>query len=31
MDFTDGLAETVRWYRENRRWWEPLRTRAAAP
>ena len=19
--FDDGLAETVRWYRENRRWW----------
>jgi dTDP-glucose 4,6-dehydratase len=31
VDFTDGLAETVRWYRENRRWWEPLRTRAATP
>ncbi|MDG4766227.1 dTDP-glucose 4,6-dehydratase [Solwaraspora sp. WMMD406] len=21
----DGLAETVRWYRENRGWWEPLK------
>jgi dTDP-glucose 4,6-dehydratase len=27
--FTDGLAETVDWYRENRAWWEPLRARAA--
>jgi dTDP-glucose 4,6-dehydratase len=24
----DGLAETVRWYEENRGWWEPLRERA---
>jgi dTDP-glucose 4,6-dehydratase len=24
-----GLAQTVRWYRENRAWWEPLRERAA--
>ncbi|MEN3305707.1 MAG: dTDP-glucose 4,6-dehydratase [Micromonosporaceae bacterium] len=24
-----GLAGTVRWYRENRAWWEPLRARAA--
>jgi dTDP-glucose 4,6-dehydratase len=23
--FRAGLAETVRWYRENRRWWEPLK------
>jgi dTDP-glucose 4,6-dehydratase len=22
----DGLAETVRWYRENRAWWEPLKS-----
>ena len=21
-----GLAETVRWYRDNRAWWEPLKT-----
>ncbi|MEV0370837.1 dTDP-glucose 4,6-dehydratase [Streptomyces sp. NPDC050636] len=28
-DFTAGLAETVRWYRDNRAWWEPLMTRAA--
>ncbi|ALV52656.1 dTDP-glucose 4,6-dehydratase [Streptomyces althioticus] len=23
-DFRAGLAETVRWYRDNRAWWEPL-------
>ncbi|MFI6960581.1 dTDP-glucose 4,6-dehydratase [Streptomyces sp. NPDC050255] len=28
-DFGAGLAETVRWYRENRSWWEPLKERAA--
>ncbi|WP_336115403.1 dTDP-glucose 4,6-dehydratase [Streptomyces sp. PTD9-10] len=28
-DFATGLAETVRWYRDNRSWWEPLLTRAA--
>jgi dTDP-glucose 4,6-dehydratase len=22
----DGLAETVEWYRENRAWWEPLKS-----
>ena len=27
--FEDGLAATVRWYRENRAWWEPLKARAA--
>ncbi|MFE9611151.1 dTDP-glucose 4,6-dehydratase [Streptomyces sp. NPDC006012] len=27
-DFTTGLAETVRWYREHRSWWEPLKARA---
>jgi len=25
--FEDGLAETVRWYRDNRAWWEPLKAR----
>ncbi len=25
VDFTAGLAATVRWYREHRDWWEPLR------
>ncbi len=24
-DFTEGLAETVAWYRDNRAWWEPLK------
>jgi dTDP-glucose 4,6-dehydratase len=24
----DGIAETVRWYTDNRDWWEPLRDRA---
>ncbi|GIF16437.1 dTDP-glucose 4,6-dehydratase [Actinoplanes teichomyceticus] len=30
IDFTEGLAATVAWYRENRAWWEPLRERATA-
>lgn len=29
VPFDEGLAETVRWYRENRGWWEPLKNRAA--
>jgi dTDP-glucose 4,6-dehydratase len=24
--FEDGLRETVDWYRENRAWWEPLKS-----
>jgi dTDP-glucose 4,6-dehydratase len=28
IDFEEGLARTVDWYRANRSWWEPLRTRA---
>ncbi|HEX5596203.1 MAG TPA: dTDP-glucose 4,6-dehydratase [Micromonosporaceae bacterium] len=24
VDFDRGLADTVRWYRNNRAWWEPL-------
>ena len=24
--FEEGLAETVRWYRENEWWWEPIRS-----
>ncbi len=28
--FDEGLAATVRWYRDNRAWWEPLRSGAAA-
>lgn len=26
--FDEGLAQTTRWYQENRGWWEPLRDRA---
>ncbi|EID53639.1 dTDP-glucose 4,6-dehydratase [Saccharomonospora xinjiangensis] len=29
VDFKAGLADTVRWYAENRQWWEPLKERAA--
>lgn len=29
IDFRDGLAMTIQWYRDNRLWWEPLRSRAA--
>ncbi|WP_434739553.1 dTDP-glucose 4,6-dehydratase [Micromonospora sp. SH-82] len=28
VDFRAGLADTVRWYRDNRPWWEALRARA---
>ena len=28
VDLERGLADTVRWYRENRAWWEPLKARA---
>lgn len=28
VDFSTGLADTVRWYRENRDWWEPLKSSA---
>jgi dTDP-glucose 4,6-dehydratase len=28
VSFDEGLAATVRWYRENRAWWEPLKERA---
>lgn len=27
VTFEDGLAETVRWYRENEAWWKPLKAR----
>ncbi len=30
VDFAQGLAETVAWYRERRDWWEPLKA-ALAP
>lgn len=26
VDFKLGLADTVKWYRDNRQWWEPLKT-----
>ncbi|WP_216217081.1 dTDP-glucose 4,6-dehydratase [Amycolatopsis aidingensis] len=29
IPFDTGLADTVRWYAENRAWWEPLKGRAA--
>ncbi|EIE97622.1 dTDP-glucose 4,6-dehydratase [Saccharomonospora glauca] len=29
VDFETGLADTVRWYADNRQWWEPLKERAA--
>jgi dTDP-glucose 4,6-dehydratase len=29
VPFDQGLTDTVRWYRENRSWWEPLKGRAA--
>lgn len=28
VDFTEGLADVVQWYRNNRWWWEPLKERA---
>jgi dTDP-glucose 4,6-dehydratase len=28
VDFTEGLANVVQWYRDNRWWWEPLKERA---
>jgi dTDP-glucose 4,6-dehydratase len=29
VSFTDGIAQTVQWYRSRRDWWQPLRARAA--
>jgi len=29
VPFTQGLADTVEWYRTHRDWWEPLKARAA--
>ena len=26
QQFEDGLRETVEWYRDNRDWWEPLKS-----
>ena len=28
VPFAEGLAETVKWYRDHRAWWEPLKARA---
>ncbi len=25
FDFVSGLTETIEWYRQNRKWWEPLK------
>ncbi|MFC9399288.1 dTDP-glucose 4,6-dehydratase [Streptomyces sp. NPDC057027] len=30
VSFTDGLADTISWYRDNRSWWEPLLPAARA-
>jgi len=29
IPFSEGLRETVRWYQDNRRWWEPLKQQPA--
>jgi dTDP-glucose 4,6-dehydratase len=29
VPFEQGLADTVKWYQDNRDWWEPLKVRAA--
>ena len=31
VPFGEGLRATTAWYRDNRRWWEPLRRPAARP
>ncbi|MFJ8229464.1 dTDP-glucose 4,6-dehydratase [Streptomyces sp. NPDC094448] len=31
IPFERGFAETVRWYRDHRSWWEPLVSRTAGP
>jgi len=28
IPFSQGLADTVRWYQRNRSWWEPLKRAA---
>ncbi|MDH6111010.1 dTDP-glucose 4,6-dehydratase [Kitasatospora sp. MAP12-15] len=28
VSFADGLASTIAWYRDNRAWWEPLKSKA---
>lgn len=29
VDFDEGLARTVKWYRENEAWWRPLKARTS--
>ncbi len=29
-DFAAGLAETIRWYRDNEAWWRPAKEATAA-
>jgi dTDP-glucose 4,6-dehydratase len=31
VPFSEGLAETVRWYQENRRWWRALKEPGGSP
>ncbi len=31
VGFEQGLASVVAWYRDNREWWEPLKSKAALP
>jgi dTDP-glucose 4,6-dehydratase len=31
IPFSEGLKATVRWYQDNRRWWEPLKQRQPGP
>jgi dTDP-glucose 4,6-dehydratase len=26
VDFEQGLRETIQWYRDNRSWWEPIKS-----
>ncbi|MGH9174458.1 MAG: dTDP-glucose 4,6-dehydratase, partial [Vicinamibacterales bacterium] len=26
VDFESGLRETIRWYRDRRDWWEPIKS-----
>lgn len=30
IDFEQGLRETIQWYRDNRAWWEPIKSGAFA-
>jgi dTDP-glucose 4,6-dehydratase len=30
IDFSEGLKQTVRWYQDNRGWWEPLKRASGA-